>query len=57
MTQNDLDGNRDKNKVLKPYSVYMAMNGYEHCYLQPNSASTEKLPLKIEGGGGLRSDF
>ncbi len=51
MTQNDLDCNRDKNKVLKPYSVWMAMNVYLHYYLQPNSASTEKLPLKIEGGG------
>ena len=34
----------------------MAVSVYVHCYLYPNSASTEKLPLKIEGGGGLRSD-
>ncbi len=35
----------------------MAVGVYEHCYLYPNSISTEKLPPKIEGGGGLRSDF
>ncbi len=35
----------------------MAEGVYVHGYLYPNSASTAKLRLKIEGGGGLRSDF
>ncbi len=46
-----------ENKVLKPYSVYMAVGVYVHCYVYPNSTSMEKLPLKIEGAGGLRPDF
>ena len=54
MTQNDLECNRDI--VLKPCSVFMALGVYVHCYLYHNSTSTEKLSLKIEGGGGQRSD-
>ncbi len=50
-------GTEMKHKVLKPCSVYMGVDVYAHCYLYRNSMSTEKLPLKIEGGGGLRSDF
>ena len=46
-----------KNKVLKPCLVYIAVCVYVHCYLYPNFTSTEKLPLKIEGGGGLRPNF
>ncbi len=41
-----------ENNVLKPCSVYVAVDVYAHCYLYPNSTSTEKLPLKIEGGRG-----
>ena len=29
----------------------MAVGVYVHCYVYPNSASMEKLPLKIEGEG------
>ncbi len=46
-----------ENKVFKLCSVYMAVDVYVHCYLYPNSTSMEKLPLKIEGEGGLRFDF
>ena len=46
-----------ENKVLKPCSVCMAVGVYVHCYLYPTEKSMEKLQLKIEGEGGLGSDF
>ncbi len=45
-----------ENKVLKPCSVYMARVCMYTARYTSNSASTEKLQLKIEGGG-LRADF